>query len=222
MSKSLGNFTTIRQLLDAPDAPDSMAVRLFLLQGQYRKPVDFTKESIEAAQNSWQTLREGLLFGYQFGEKLGWTDVADKSFGDPAAMRIDRDTDPIQAFQVAMDDDFNTAGGLAVLFELAKDLRRAGNLITHAGKADTEAETLRQQWQTLVCLAQVLGLEAKPAEPSETNGGLSDAEIETLLEQRREARKAKDFGESDRIRNQLQAQGITLIDKPGGVTEWHR
>ncbi|PSN13520.1 cysteine--tRNA ligase [filamentous cyanobacterium CCT1] len=222
MSKSLGNFTTIRDLLDAPNAPDPMAVRLFLLQGSYRKPVDFTDEAIAAAQTSWGTLKDGLLFGYQFGAKLGWADADDSAFGDPAAMRIDRDSAPVQAFQTAMDDDFNTAGGLAVLFDLAKDLRRAGNVITHTGEADTDSNTLRQRWQTLVCLAQVLGLEAQPGAEESTQGGLSDGEIEALLTQRREARAAKDFAEGDRIRDLLQAEGITLIDKPGGITEWHR
>ncbi|HIK46438.1 MAG TPA: cysteine--tRNA ligase, partial [Leptolyngbyaceae cyanobacterium M65_K2018_010] len=216
MSKSLGNFTTIRALLDAPQAPDPMALRLFLLQGHYRKPVDFTEQSMMAAQNSWHTLQEGLRFGYQFGAKLGWAE------GDPAAMPIDRQSPAVAAFQTAMDDDFNTAGGLAVLFDLAKDLRRAGNLIIHRGQADTDSETLGQQWQTLVCLARVLGLETQlKAEPSDL-GGLSDDEIEALLAQRQAARVAKNYAEGDRIRDQLQAQGITLIDKPGGVTEWHR
>lgn len=223
MSKSLGNFTTIRDLLDAPNGPDPMAVRLFLLQGQYRKPVDFTQASMEAAQNSWHTLRDGLLFGHQFGTKLSWPDVNDQSFGDPAAMRIHRDSAPVQAFQTALDDDFNTAGGLAVLFDLAKDLRRVGNVIIHTGQVDTDASTLRQQWQTLVCLAQVLGLEAQPVTTAsaEADDGLTDAEIEALLAQRQAARAAKNFAESDRIRDHLQAQGLTLIDKPGGVTEWH-
>ncbi|TVP62791.1 MAG: cysteine--tRNA ligase [Leptolyngbya sp. LCM1.Bin17] len=222
MSKSLGNFTTIRDLLDAPNGPDPMAVRLFLLQGQYRKPVDFTQASIDAAQNSWQTLRDGLLFGHQFGAKLGWADVDDVAFGDPAAIRIDRQSDPVQRFQTAMDDDFNTAGGLAVLFDLAKDLRRAGNVLVHTGAVDTDADSLRQQWQTLVCLAQVLGLEAQPETERKTEDGLSDQAIAALLAQRQAARAAKNFAESDRIRDHLQAQGITLIDKPGGVTEWHR
>ncbi|NMF86327.1 cysteine--tRNA ligase [Nodosilinea sp. P-1105] len=222
MSKSLGNFTTIRDLLDAPHGPDPMAVRLFLLQGQYRKPVDFTQASIDAAQNSWQTLRDGLLFGHQFGAKLGWADVDDAAFGDPAAMRIDRDSDPVQRFQTAMDDDFNTAGGLAVLFDLAKDLRRAGNVLVHTGAVDTDADSLRHQWQTLVCLAQVLGLGVQPEAEPESESGLSDDDIATLLAQRQAARAAKNFAESDRIRDHLQAQGITLIDKPGGVTEWHR
>jgi len=222
MSKSLGNFTTIRQLLDAPDAPDPMAVRLFLLQGQYRKPVDFTDEAIAAVKNGWQTLSEGLRFGLEYGQKLGWSDVDDPDFLNPAAMRTDRDSAPVQQFQTAMDDDFNTAGALAVLFELAKELRRAGNLITHAGQADTDADTLRQQWQTLVCLAAVLGLKASAPAAPETTGGLSDDEVNALIEQRKAARAAKNFAESDRLRDELQAQGITLIDKPGGVTEWHR
>ena len=221
MSKSLGNFTTIRQLLDAPDAPDAMAVRLFLLQGQYRKPVDFTDKAIATAKNNWQTISEGLRFGYSYGAKLSWPDVEDKDFGLSTAMRIDRDSDAVQQFQTAMDDDFNTSGALAVLFDLAKKLQRAGNLITHTGQADTPSDTLRQQWQTLVCLAQVLGLEAQPVEASHTEG-LSDEAIETLLAQRQAARQAKDYAESDRIRDELQAQGITLIDKPGGLTEWHR
>jgi cysteinyl-tRNA synthetase len=135
-------------------------------------------------------------------------------------MRIDRDSPPVQQFQTAMDDDFNTSGGLAVLFELAKELRRVGNVITHQGRVDGDAADLYQQWQTVVVLAQVLGLEAEAeATQGET---LTDSEVEALLAQRQAARKAKDFAEGDRLRDLLQAQGITLIDKPGGITDWHR
>jgi cysteinyl-tRNA synthetase len=221
MSKSLGNFTTIRQMLDAPNAPDPMAIRLFVLQAHYRKPIDFTDESIAAAQNSWETLKDGLLFGYRFGESLGWTDTTDKSFGRPEFMRISPESEAVQKFQAAMDEDINSPGALAVLFELAKDLRREGNIITHQGKTTTDPQILRQQWQTLVVLAQVLGLEAEP-EAEQPIEGLNDLEIEALIEQRREAKKAKNFAESDRIREELKQQGIVLIDKPGGVTEWHR
>ncbi|WP_008316752.1 cysteine--tRNA ligase [Leptolyngbya sp. PCC 6406] len=223
MSKSLGNFTTIRALLDSPDAPEPMALRLFVLQAQYRKPIDFTDAAIASAKNSWQTIGDGLRFGYQYGAQLGWSDVQDSDFGDPAAMRIDRDREAVLQFQTAMDDDFNTPGALAVLFDLAKDLRRAGNVILHQGQADEDADTLRQQWQTLVCLAAVLGLTVEPpAQGSESSNSLTDGAIATLLAERQAARAAKNFAESDRIRDELQAQGITLIDKPGGVTEWHR
>jgi cysteinyl-tRNA synthetase len=225
MSKSLGNFTTIRQLLDAPNAPDPMAVRLFVLQAHYRKPVDFTDESMASAQNSWDTLKEGLLFGHRFGAKFesvpSWSDHADPSFGQPASMRIDPNQETVQRFQEAMNDDINSPGALAVLFELAKDLRREGNILTHSGSTETDPALLRQQWQTLVVLAQVLGLEAKPEAAPETDG-ISEAEIAALIEQRRAAKQAKNFAESDRIRDQLKAAGVMLIDKPGGVTEWHR
>jgi cysteinyl-tRNA synthetase len=72
-------------------------------------------------------------------------------------------------------------------------------------------------------LANVLGLEAQPDEVAEESADdISAAEIEALIQQRAQARKAKNFAEGDRIRNELQSQGITLIDKPGGVTIWHR
>jgi cysteinyl-tRNA synthetase len=225
MSKSLGNFTTIRALLDSPEGPDPLALRLFVLQAQYRKPIDFTAEAIAAAKNSWQTLQDGLCFGYQCGETLGWSDITDPDFGNPAAMGVDRDSVPVQQFTAAMDDDFNTPGALAVLFDLAKELRRVRNILVHQNQADLNSDRLRQQWQALVCLAAVLGLEmAAPAaaDTAAAGDGLSDDAIAALIDQRRAARQAKDFAESDRIRDDLQAQGITLIDKPGGVTEWHR
>jgi cysteinyl-tRNA synthetase len=219
MAKSLGNFTTIRQLLDEPleilggDRFDPMALRVFVLQAQYRKPIDFTGEAIAAAQNSWQTLKEGLQFGAEYGKALGW------------AISNDSPVPPSEAthrFQTAMDDDFNSPGGLAVLFELAKELRRAGNLITHQGQADRASEDLHQDWQTLVSLAQVLGLEAAsdPAVAQADEGG--DTAIEEMIQARCAARKAKDFKESDRLRDLLNAQNIVLIDQPDGTTRWHR
>jgi len=215
MSKSLGNFITIRDLLNRP--VDSMAVRLFVLMAQYRKPVDFSDDALESATNGWQTLKEGLLFGYEYGEKLGWNPNA------VGAMHASPLQDAVVArFNEAVDDDFNFAGGLPVLFELAKDLQREGNILVHQGKTQTPPQELETQWHTLVTLAQVLGLEAQPEAVDEPVDNLSDAEIEAMIQQRAEARKGKDFEMSDRIRNELQAKGITLIDKPGGVTTWHR
>lgn len=221
MSKSLNNFTTIRAFLDRENAPEPMVLRLFVLQAHYRKPIDFSDEAIASAQNGWHTLKEGLLFGHQFGKQLGWTDTDDASFGTPAAMRIDDTSAPVQRFIEAMDDDFNTPAALAVLFELAKDLQKEGNRLTHDGKSLVDPQTLRQQWQTLVVLAQVLGLEATPT-VSQESMGISDAEIEALIQQRAVAKQAKNWAESDRIRNHLKEKGIALIDKPGGVTTWIR
>lgn len=223
MSKSLGNFTTIRALLDSPDAPEPMALRLFVLQAQYRKPIDFTDAAIASAKNGWQTLQDGLLFGYQWGESLGWTEGTQLDWDNPATMALDRDSEAALQFQAAMDDDFNTPGALAVLFDQAKDLRRVGNVLRHQGHCQEESGALRQQWQTLVGLASVLGLRVAPPDlTSAPESGLTDEAIAALLATRQAARQAKNFAEGDLIRDQLQAQGITLIDKPGGITEWHR
>ncbi|MGB5633586.1 MAG: cysteine--tRNA ligase [Waterburya sp.] len=209
MSKSLGNFITIRELLDKYEP---MAVRLFILQTQYRKPLDFTEEALATATNSWQTLKEGLLFGNQYGEQLGFsgTDSQDKKL--------------VSRFKSAVDDDFNFAGGLAVLFEIAKHLSKEGNVLVHEGAVKADVKELEQQWHTLTQLAAILGFAAQPEEADIdiNSDGLSDAEIDELVQQRNDARKNKNYAESDRLRDELQALGITLIDKPGGITIWSR
>lgn len=207
MSKSLGNFTTIRDLLAKIDP---MAVRLFILQAHYRKPVDFTDEALEAATNGWHTIKEGLLFGYEYGAKLGFTACSSSET-------------LTQRFQEAVDDDFNFAEGLAVLFEIAKELRKEGNILVHQGQTETSPKILQEQWVTLVELCQVLGLEADINEvKQEVSNGLNDEDIEGLIEQRKMARKNKNYAEGDRIRDELKEQGIILVDQPGGVTTWHR
>ena len=211
MSKSLGNFTTIRSLLDAEAGPDPMAVRMFVMQSQYRMPLDFTEDAINAAKSGWATLNEGLNFGAQHGGDLGWADL-----------ETDLDKATAEQFQASMDDDFNTPGVIALLFGLAKELQRQGNLIVHEGKPSADPQQLQQQWQTLTTLAGVLGLEAQDIEPASASGSLGDAEIEALITQRTAAKQAKNYAESDRIRDELKAQGIILIDKPGGITTWHR
>lgn len=208
MSKSLGNFTTIRDLLDNYEP---MVVRLFILQAQYRKPLDFTAEALASATNGWHTLKEALLFGELSGESLDWV--------NQEAL----DQEAIAKFKAAVDDDFNFSAGLAVLFELAKLINKERNLLVHVGKIETDSQLLESKWRTLVQLAAVLGFEAHPeADGQSSNNGLSDAKIEQLVEQRHQARQNKNYAESDRLRDELQAQGITLIDKPGGITIWNR
>ncbi|NJK41551.1 MAG: cysteine--tRNA ligase, partial [Acaryochloridaceae cyanobacterium SU_2_1] len=99
---------------------------------------------------------------------------------------------------------------------------KQGNLLNHQGQSKTTGDQLRAQWQALVCLAQVLGLESSPREIDSTPLGIADTEIELLIEARQTARQRKDYQESDLIRDQLKAQGISLIDQGNGVTRWHR
>jgi cysteinyl-tRNA synthetase len=208
MSKSLGNFITIRDLL-AKYNP--MAIRLFILQANYRKPLDFTDEAMEAATNGWHTLAEGLLFGIKYREQLNWKGKTHGSF-----IKSVQDH-----FCQVVDHDFNFAAGLAILFELAKELRKEGNLLIHEGKTSQSTKDLEDKWHTLVTLAQVLGLETDFSAVSPSSHSLTDAEIESLIEQRLKARKAKNYQESDGIRDLLKEKGVTLIDAPGGVTKWH-
>ncbi len=219
MSKSLGNFTTIRGLLDAPDGPDPMAIRMFVMQAQYRMPLDFTEEAIIAATKGWATLNEGLNFGTQYGDQLGWRSHSSSQL-DTQSIALDETA--FNQFQASMDDDFNTPGAVAVLFGLAKELQRQGNLIVHEGQPDADPAALEQQWQTLVQLAEVLGLEAQAISSVASVDEISDTDVETLIAQRTAAKQSKNYAESDRIRANLGAKGITLIDKPGGVTIWHR
>jgi cysteinyl-tRNA synthetase len=355
MSKSLGNFTTIRDLLDrTPNPVDPMVIRLFILTAQYRKPLDFTKAALESNATSWQTLKTGLLFGSQFGEKLGWDSDAATPAAPPvpsgsssvplldlplapfvtlpdnarkfsheyrglivlavilfftqfpirffarfvstfntvpilpeffklvgvsvfartilfktprekffASIRglfstVFKDRSPslqptvtkapidpesqvsatsaesasFQKFCTAVNEDFNFAGGLAVLFELAKSLGKQANILNHGGELTIDSGVLHQQWQELCVLASVLGLDAE-ASPVTTGSSespdqlasptvdhLTDAEIETLVEQRNQARQAKNFSEADRIRKELEAKGIELIDISKGSTTW--
>jgi len=206
MSKSLGNFTTIRDLLKTVDP---MVVRFFVLQAQYRKPIDFTDEAIASATSGWQTFSDGLMFGDRFGQKLNFN-------SDQTAELL---PEIVEKFNAAMDDDFNTSGALAVLFELAKELRRIGNLIVHGQVIDVATTVLQSQWQTLTTLANILGLVlSAPSTEVIASVGVSDTEIEDLILQRQQARQARNFAEADRIRDELKAQGVTLIDKPEGTT----
>ncbi len=219
MSKSLGNFRLTRDLLANYDP---MAFRLFVLQAQYRKPIDFTSDALDAAENGWKTLKEALQFGTQFAALSGWSSEVD-----------DLDQETVDRFNAAMDDDFNTPIALSVLFELAKTLTREGNKLVHQGKPDLPIDQLQRQWQTFINLLGVLGLESKPVNlggnisqetilTGDLTVGLSDGDVDTLIQQRQDARLAKNWAEGDRIRNELQAQGITLIDQKDGITRWHR
>ena len=219
MSKSLGNFTTIRDLLDGawadyPQPVDPMAVRLFVLQGHYRKPLDFTKDAIAAAVSSWDTLKTGLLFGDHHGAALSAASIQ----SPPQVLSSENPW--VERFRASMDDDLNTSGVLAVLFELAKGLQREGNRLVHEGEFQSNPEQLWQQWQTLFNLAQVLGLEAN-ADSDTGTGALDEGAISDLIQQRQTARQQRDFATADDIRDQLAAVGVAVVDQPNGSVRWH-
>ncbi|MEL0339830.1 MAG: DALR domain-containing protein, partial [Synechococcus sp.] len=171
-----------------------------------------TAEALDAAASGWKGLNSALQLGERHGEALGWSSGAGES---SSALEEQR-----QRFIEAMDDDLNSSGGLAVLFELARPLRALANRLERGDAVNSDDQALAGQWQLLQELAGVLGLNA---EASAEAAGADDSErISALIEARKAAKANKDYGEADRIRAELKAEGIELIDKPGGITDWIR
>ncbi|PKO59630.1 MAG: cysteine--tRNA ligase [Betaproteobacteria bacterium HGW-Betaproteobacteria-13] len=190
MSKSLGNFFTIREVLKQYD-PE--VVRFFILRAHYRSPLNYSDAHLDDA-------RQALTRLYTALKAVPVTD-AEPDWSTPWAQR----------FQAAMDDDFNTAEALAVLFELANEVNR--------GAAPALAQQLR-------ALGKVLGLLERDATAFlqggvKTEGGLDVAEIERMIEARVSAKKGRDFAEADRLRAALLEAGIVLEDSAQGTT-WRR
>jgi len=220
MSKSLGNFTTIRALL--ADGVSPMTLRLFVLQAHYRKPLDFTRAALDAAATGWQ----GLLAALGVGGTLGWTTVRT---GLPQPALSDELVASRARFVAAMDDDLNTAAALAELFDLAKPLRGlAGRLRTGDASqyALSQAErTLEERWKLLVELAgEVLGLittikpEQKPA-LDVTIQSKGEKTVYELLQQRYLAKTQKDYIKADQLRDELMNEyQVEIFDKKAGIT----
>jgi len=206
MSKSLGNFFTVREVLGTLRDPE--VLRFFLLGSHYRGPINYSAAQLAQADETLAGLYRALK------------DTAPAGPGESAKDAA------LEKFHAAMEDDFNTPEALAVLAGVAREL----NIAKRANDAAGTAAAAR----SLLAMGNVLGLLQQPPDaylkrasvsaPGRGEGetALSDAEIETLILQRRAARVAKDFRESDRIRDRLSAAGIVLEDKPGGISEWRR
>jgi len=194
MSKSLGNFFTVREVLKKFD-PE--VVRYFILGSHYRSPLDYSDDNLLGAKTALTRLY------------LALKDL-------PPAPEDEATASYVEKFHAAMDDDFNTAGALAVLFDLARDI----NKLREAGAAGAGGlgAVLRR-------LGGILGLLQRDPQAFLQGGGvvngLTDAQIEALISRRTDARKNRNWAESDRIRDELKAQGVILEDS-AGVTTWRR
>ena len=199
MSKSLGNFFTVR---DISEKYDLQVLRFFMLSAHYRSPLNFSDELMEAAKNGLEriiTCAEKLRF-------VSGQSAADELTQDEAALYAQTEGF-VAKFEEAMEDDFNTADAIAAVFEL---VRFANQHIEGASKAFA-----RQLYDRLHTLCDVLGIIIEKEEE------LLDDAVEALIEERQQARKNKDFARADEIRDELLAQGIQLKDTREGV-QWTR
>ena len=199
MSKSLGNFFTTREVLAKIKHPE--VLRFFLLSSHYRGPMNYSPDQLEQAEAGLNRLYTALRDVPAVG-------------GD-----LYSPTQAARDFDASMDDDFNTPEAIAVLQGLAREINSARAPGGDLHQAKLLAGELR-------ALGAVLGVLKLPPEEwfraGGTQDGLGDADIESRIVARAAAKKARNYAESDRIRDELAAAGVILEDKPGGLTTWRR
>ena len=195
MSKSLGNFFLIRDVLKSFD-PE--VLRFFMLKAHYRSPINYSDAQLEEARSGLVRLYTALAQGPK-----------------AQVIQLDPNNPWAKRFADAMNDDFNTPEAIAVLFDLASEVNRAQGeerqLLANTLKALGAALNFLQRDPTAFLQAG-----------SKDQGGLTPSQIEEQIAARVAAKQAKDFAKADLIRKTLLEQGIVLEDKPGGLTEWRR
>jgi len=193
MSKSLGNFFTLRDVMQDYKPEE---IRYFILSSHYRSQLNYSEHQLNNARSALQRLYGALI--------------------DTQSVDVSRDSEYQQRFEAALNDDFNTANAVAVLFDLAREINRAKSEAPNT--VDALASLLKY-------LASIIGLlQSDPGmflQSQVGSVGLNDDEVETLIQQRLDARVNKDWTEADRIRDELTAGGISIEDGAGG-SRWRR
>ena len=200
MSKSLGNFFTVREI---GEKYDLQVLRFFMLSAHYRSPLNFSAELMEAAKSGLEriiTAADNL--------KFLMTNAKSDVMSEEEEQRYEASAQFTAGFEKAMDDDFNTADAIAAVFEYVKFIN------TNTG-ADSSKEYLEKLYGRLERLTDVLGIIIDRKEE------MLDADIEALIEERQAARKEKNFARADAIREELLSKGIILEDTREGV-KWKR
>ncbi len=200
MSKSLGNFRTVREISQQYDL---QVLRFFMLNAHYRSPLNFSADLMEASKNALERIVEAA------GKLADQKDHAAVREASQEEKELIKESESfVTKFEDAMDDDFNTADALAAVFELVKF---SNTNVT----GESSAEFAGQLFTTMKKLCEVLGLNV------EKKDEILDKEIEDLIQERQEARKSKNFARADEIRDELLAKGIQLKDTREGV-KWKR
>ena len=200
MSKSLGNFRTVREISEQYDL---QILRFFMLSAHYRSPLNFSAELMEASKNGLERIQnaaDNLRYMMEQAKEESMTD-AEKD-------NLAKTKEFVTAFETAMEDDFNTADAIAAIFDLVKN---ANTTATTEGSK----EYAKALYDLLVKLTDVLGLIVDKKEE------ILDDEIEALIAERQAARKEKNFARADEIRDELAAKGIVLLDTREGV-KWKK
>ncbi|MBD5490858.1 MAG: cysteine--tRNA ligase [Lachnospiraceae bacterium] len=200
MSKSLGNFFTVR---DISEKYDLQVLRFFMLSAHYRSPLNFSAELMEAAKNGLERIVTCVSNLNFLLESAGTQEMSSKE-----QEQLTQAKDFVQKFDEAMDDDFNTADAVSAIFDLVKFT----NTCAGEGASAGFISALKEE---IVMLADICGLTVERQE------AMLDTEIEALIQERQEARKAKNFARADEIRDILSDKGIILEDTREGV-KWKR
>jgi cysteinyl-tRNA synthetase len=224
MSKSLGNFFTIKEVLDKYDHE---VLRFFLLSAHYRSPIDFSDQNLSEAETGLERIYKALAAVEETmasGNGCAGTAMDAPSLAEAEGELLEKTRSLISRFREAMDDDFNTALAMAHVFDLVRCVNRV--LSESTGAADNIFHICALVKTEVAKIADVLGIFAsEPASFLERlknrKAGKLDidaGEIERLIAERTTARKTKDFKRSDEIRDQLAARNIVLLDSPQGTT----